>query len=190
VKKEWLACFAILVVAASLAKSYPQQAVPLGEYAKTLREQTHSKAAANHRFDNDNLPRETNISVIGEKPATPETAPEAEGAASTPATPGDEMAARKAAYTDWQKRIAEQKQSIELLSREVEVLKRELNLKAAQYYGNASAQLQHSAQWYKQSADDQQQIADKEKALAAAKSSLADLQEQARKAGVPAAMRD
>jgi len=175
------------------AAVFGQNVTSLGEYAKALRAGPHPKAAANRRFDNDNLPRQTTISVLGEKPVAnkvQEAAESAEPAQSEGTTAPDEPAVRLAAYVEWQKKIAEQKQAIEMLSRELDVLQRELSLRVAQYYGDAGYQLQNSAQWYKQNMEYQRNIAEKQQAMTTAKQKLDDLQEEARKAGVPAGMRE
>jgi len=50
--------------------------------------------------------------------------------------------------------------------------------------------LRNQAQWDKEDADYKQKIADKQKAVEDAKQKLIDLEEEARKAGVPSAMRE
>jgi len=50
--------------------------------------------------------------------------------------------------------------------------------------------MRNAAQWDKEDADYKQKIADKQKALEDAKQQLDNMQEEARKAGVPAAMRE
>jgi hypothetical protein len=50
--------------------------------------------------------------------------------------------------------------------------------------------MRNSADWDKQDAQYKQQIADKQKALDEAKQKLEDLQEEARKAGAPASVRE
>ncbi|MFZ0586294.1 MAG: hypothetical protein WBR31_20525, partial [Candidatus Sulfotelmatobacter sp.] len=63
-------------------------------------------------------------------------------------------------------------------------------LRAAEMYADAGNRLRNSAQWDKQDADYKQKIADKQKAVEDAKQKLTDMQEEARKAGVPSAMVD
>jgi hypothetical protein len=83
-----------------------------------------------------------------------------------------------------------QKEQIDLASRELDVLQREYQLRAAEMYADVGNRLRNSAQWDKQEADYKQKIADKQKAVEDAKQKLDDMQEEARKAGVPAAMRE
>ena len=55
-------------------------------------------------------------------------------------------------------------------------------------YADAGNRMRNSGDWDKQDAQYKQQIADKQKSLDEAKQKLDDLQESARKAGVPASV--
>jgi hypothetical protein len=77
-----------------------------------------------------------------------------------------------------------------LLTRELDVLQREYQIRAAAMYGDVGTRLRNSAEWDKQDTQYKQQIADKQKALDEAKQKLEDLQEEARKAGVPSSIRE
>jgi hypothetical protein len=57
-------------------------------------------------------------------------------------------------------------------------------------YADVGNRMRNSADWDKQDAQYKQQIADKQKALDEAKQKLEDLQEEARKAGAPASVRE
>ena len=57
-------------------------------------------------------------------------------------------------------------------------------------YADAGNRMRNSADWDKQEAEYKQKIADKQKAVEDAKQKLDDMQEDARKAGVPASMRE
>jgi hypothetical protein len=57
-------------------------------------------------------------------------------------------------------------------------------------YGDVGNRLRNETNWDKQDAQYKQQIADKQKALDDAKQKLEDMQEEARKAGVPASVRE
>jgi hypothetical protein len=57
-------------------------------------------------------------------------------------------------------------------------------------YADAGNRMRNEAQWDKQDADYKQKIADKQKAIEDAKQKLGDMQEEARKDGVPSAMVD
>jgi hypothetical protein len=77
-----------------------------------------------------------------------------------------------------------------LLQRELDVLQREYQIRAAAMYGDAGNRLRNSADWDKQDAQYKQQIADKQKALDDAKQKQDEMQEEARKAGVPSSVRE
>jgi hypothetical protein len=70
------------------------------------------------------------------------------------------------------------------------VLQREYQIRAAAMYADAGNRMRNEAQWDKQDADYKQKIADKQKAVEDAKQKLGDMQEEARKDGVPSAMVD
>jgi len=70
------------------------------------------------------------------------------------------------------------------------VLQREYQIRAAAMYADAGNRMRNEADWDKQDAQYKQQIADKQKAIEEAKQKLEDMQEEARKAGVPASARE
>ena len=63
-------------------------------------------------------------------------------------------------------------------------------MRAAAFYADAGNRLRNSGTWDKEDATYKQQIDQKQKALADAKQQLDDMQEQARKSGVPSSMRE
>jgi hypothetical protein len=173
----------------------------LGEYARQVRKDPGSTSKAKV-FDNDNLPRQDKLSVVG-KPEQPENsapsnqdssssnnaaaAPAATSATSSaPATQVEKDAAAK----QWSDKLTSQQSQIDLLTRELDVANKEYQLKAAAMYADAGNRLRNSTDWDKQDAQYKQQIADKQKALDDAKAKLEDMQEDARKAGVPSSVRD
>jgi len=173
----------------------------LGDYARQVRKEPSAMSKAKV-FDNDNLPREDKLSVVG-KPAeqTEATAPDQAASSNTagaPATSADGNAAKAAgdqsnkdaANKQWTDKIAAQQSAIDLLTRELDVANKEYQLKAAAMYADAGNRLRNSADWDKQDAQYKQTIADKQKALDDAKQKLDDLQEEARKAGVPTSVRE
>ncbi len=174
--------------AQSQAASSPQAAAPagqsLGEYARQVRKEPEAKPKTKV-FDNDNLPKEDKLSVVG-KPVTPGTEPAAEPkpeeTANTPAAnqpggtqpkseagapPADlsklDDAARQAAMKQWADRIASQQQTIDLLTSELDVLQREYQIRAAAMYADVGSRLRNSTEWDKQDQQYKQQIADKQK---------------------------
>lgn len=175
----------------------------LGDYARQVRKDGGAAKARPKVFDNDNLPREDKLSVVGAPPAPSENAPEAkpaESGANAPATgeakaaaedkSKSDAAAKQAQWKQWQDKLASQRSQIELLQRELDVLQREYQVRAAAFYADAGNRLRNSAEWDKTDAQYKQQIADKTKALEDAKQKLDDMQEEARKAGVPNNMRE
>ena len=96
----------------------------------------------------------------------------------------------KKANDEWKTEDSEQQGKIDLLSRELDVTQREYRLRAAAFYADAGNRLRGSGTWDKEDAQYKQQIAQKQKALDDAKKALDDMKEQARKAGVPAKMRE
>ena len=57
-------------------------------------------------------------------------------------------------------------------------------------YGDVGERLRNQAQWDKEDADYKQKIAEKQQALDDAKQKMNDMQENARKAGVPSSVRE
>lgn len=172
------------------------------------------KANPNARvIDNDVIPSTIEISSSS-APAANSSAPSAatastadtkSGATSIPAeTRKDEPGKQDAAKDDkassekspsadddkknidaWKKQINDQKKEISQLERELNVAQREAGLHNAVYYADAGAMLRDSARFADDSRKLQAEIDSKSQALADAKQKLADLQEDARKAGVP-----
>jgi hypothetical protein len=179
----------------------------LGDYARQVRKEPDGKPKPKV-FDNDNLPKNDKLSIIGnarpegetateQKPAETENAAPAAGTEAKPQTvnpPSDtsklDKAGKEAAWKQWGDRIADQQKQIDLLTRELDVAQREYQVRAAAMYGDVGNRLRNSAEWDKQDQQYKQQIADKQKALDDAKQKLEDLQEEARKAGVPSSMRE
>jgi hypothetical protein len=184
----------------------------LGDYARQVRKDPGTKTKPKV-FDNDNLPREDKLSVVGStaassgnsstdaQPAGTDNAPAAAGEAkagteakvppsSATAKAPDEQAAKEAAWKQWGDKITSQKDQIDLAARELDVLQREYQIRAAAMYADAGNRLRNSGDWDKQDAQYKQQIADKQKAVDDAKQKLEDMQEEARKAGVPASARE
>lgn len=176
----------------SPAASHTPDQSSLGDYARKVRKDTGTAKAKPKVFDNDNLPTNDKLSVVGQKPVenASATAPadDKDAAAAKPAD--DEQAKKQAAWKDWQGKLTAQKDSIDLAARELDVLQREYQLRAAAMYADAGNRIRNEAQWDKQDAEYKQKIADKQKAIEDAKQKLTDMQEEARKAGVPSSMID
>ncbi len=126
-------------------------------------------------------------------PAPDANAAKPEDGAATPESKDakkDDAADAQKVNDQWKQKIADQQGKIDLLSRELDVTQREYRLRAAAFYADAGNRLRGSATWDKEDAQYKQQIAQKQKAVDDAKKALDDLKEQARKAGVPAKLRE
>jgi hypothetical protein len=170
---------------------------PLGDYARKVKKDPAAAKAKPKVFDNDNLPTDDKLSVVGQNAANAAPADNAaqaddkgkdKVAGAKPAD--DDQAKKQAAWKDWQNKLASQKDSIDLAARELDVLQREYQLRAAAFYADAGNRIRNSAQWDKQDADYKEKIADKQKLVDDAKQKLDDMKEEARKAGVPSGMLD
>jgi hypothetical protein len=192
----------------------------LGDYARQIRKDRGQGKTKPRVFDNDNLPKQDKLSIIGEplppadksaeaKPTESKGTAPAAGEAKTSSetktkattetkteTKTDtrsaetEAAERQAAWKQWQEQIKAQRDQIELLQRELDVLQREYQIRVAAFYADAGNRLRNSGAWDKEDADYKQQIAAKQNALDEAKQKLDDIQEKARQAGVPTSVRE
>jgi len=176
----------------------------LGAIARAVRQD--KKAQAAKKFDNDNLPREDKLSVVGQAPdsggssasaadgqdaASGESKPTQARATKGPATqPGESPDQRQQVYDQWKDKISDQQNQVDLLKRELDVTQREYRLREAAMYGDAGERLRNQAQWDKEDAEYKQKIADKQQALDDAKQKMSDIQEDARKSGVPTSVRE
>ncbi len=195
----WLSFTIALVVAAGMpASAQSSNTESLGDYARAAKKARPAVKPVSKVYDNDNLPRTTAISTVGNPTETTADAEKKEAAADANATENPEAKQadaekekaktaeqKKKAMADWQKKLDAQKQKIDLLSREMNVMQREYQIRAAAFYADAGNRLRNAAQWDSEDRKYKQQLADKQKSVDDAKSQLSDLQEQARKAGVP-----
>ena len=186
-----------IVVAASLAVAQtttPSPTTPstdqssLGDYARKVHKDPAAKARPKV-YDNDNLPTEDKLSIVGAAPAAGNSAT-ADSKAADGKPADDDQAKKQAEWKTWQERLSGQKSSVDLASRELDVLQKEYQLRAAAMYADAGNRMRNATQWDKEDADFKQKIADKQKTVDDAKQKLDEMQEEARKAGVPAAMRE
>ncbi|HEV2114733.1 MAG TPA: hypothetical protein VGR48_01830, partial [Terriglobales bacterium] len=97
---------------------------------------------------------------------------------------------RDAAIQQWKQRFADQKQQISLLEREIDVMQREYRLRAAAYYADAGNALRNQADWAKQDREYREKLDAKQKHLDEAKQKLENMQEQARREGMPGSVAD
>jgi hypothetical protein len=183
----------LLASPAGAQSSSPAQDQALGDYARKIRKDPGTPKPRPKVFDNDNLPKDDKLSVVGAVvPAeAANAAPPVDDKDADAAKPADDDQAKKqAAWKAWQDKLTSQKDQIDLASRELDVLQREYQIRAAAMYADAGNRMRNSTAWDKEDADYKQKIADKQKAVDDAKQKLTDMQEDARKSGVPSAMID
>ncbi len=195
-----------LVCPASAQSQTPTDS--LGDYARSVRKGKDAPASAK-KFDNDNLPMDDKLSVVGKPPADdankvadaaqpgeggPEVAkPDAEArkTSDTKETQPPVTAADQQKLDDtWKSKMAEQKNQVDLATRELDVAQKEYQLKAAEMYGDVGNRLRNSAEWDKENTQYKSDIDQKQKALEAAKQKLDDMEEEARKAGASSSARE
>jgi len=159
----------------------------LGDYARTVRKNKAEPSSTSRHFDNDNLPTNETLSVVGPPPAGDANAGNANSTQGTKASASDSAAAaaeRQKTADEWKKKIDQQKEKIDSLNRELDLEQREYRLRAAAMYGDAGNRLRNAAQWDKEDAQYKSDVDGKQKAIAAARQGLDEMQEQARKAGI------
>jgi hypothetical protein len=193
--------FATLLTGSCLA-----QDDSLAEHARQVRKDKTGRPAAKKVYTDDDVPH---IDKLSEIPSTPSdeakgesaqagesgSAAKAEGAKSADAAKAAEKklepaAAKEKEWDSWKGKIQKQKEAIGLSQRELDVLQRELRLRQAAYYSDIGQRMQNSAAWDREDASYREQIEKKQKEVDAAKAKLDEIQEQARKAGVPASARE
>jgi hypothetical protein len=207
-KRITLVTFAAMVLAGMVAAQSQPSASPaaqapvassqsLADYARSVRKD--KKPTTPKQFDNDNLPKTDKLSVVGNATESAAATPLADAGADQGAAdpnkpavikPGDSVEDRQKVFDEWKGKIDEQKDDINLVSRELDVLQREYRLRAAAFYADAGNRMRDSKDWDKEDRQYKEQIADKQKAVDEAKQKLEQLQENARKSGVPTSSRE
>ena len=168
---KYMAIFTLLFVGISGAA-----AQSLGDYARTYRKTKAETSSAPRYFDNDNLPVNDALSVVGPQPATDAKPVAMDNSAAD--------ADRQKAADEWAKKLVQQKQKIDSLNHDLDLEQREYRLRAAAMYGDAGNRLRNQAQWDKDDAQYKSDIDEKQKAIDAARQQLDNMQEEARKAGI------
>jgi hypothetical protein len=178
----------LTAVAIASAFVVSTQAQSLGDQAREMRAEK-TPAPQSKVYTNDNLPTGGGITVIGAAPAPAASSTVATASAATP-TKGAAPAANSAA--DDQKAadklkddVQAQKDEISRLERELDVATREWKLQQATYYADAGNQLRDPAAFAERERKFNDETKKKQQAIADAKQKLDDMQEQARKSGLP-----
>jgi hypothetical protein len=181
----WITAAAFFIMAFGLAAAQSQN-TSLGDYARSVRKNKPAANTASPHYDNDNLPTNSALSVVG--PASSQS-----GAATTPAkadaasaaVPADPKAADKQkANENLQKKIDAEKAKLDSLNHDLDLAQREYRMRAAVFYSDAGNRLRDAADWDKQDAQYKSDMESKQKAIDAAKEQLTQLQEDAHKPGI------
>lgn len=184
--------------AAALAQSNTQS---LGDYARSVRKTKDAPSAAAKPvvYENDNLPKEGTVSVIGNASAPDAQSAVTDSKDANAASDKDKLPQikagqssdeRKQAIDAWKDKLKDQQAKIDSATRDLDMLQRDYRVKAAEYYADTARRTQNPTGFAKEDADYKKQIADKQAAVDAAKAKLTDLQEQARKSGAPNSVTD
>ena len=181
-----------VVVASALGAA--AQSESLGDYARAVRKE--KRPPAKKVYTNDNLPSTASISVVGPPAPSPEEKPAAkpQDEKSKPDKDKDQKGSKtsenKAPQDEqgWRDQLDSQKKKIADLEHELDLLQREYKLRVADYYGDAGNQLRDPKKWAEEDAKYRTDLADKQKQIEEAKAQLQDLEEQARKAGMPSSV--
>ena len=190
------ATLATMMTSFACAQDTPAQQQPLGDYARALRKD--KKPTVAKQFDNDTLPTQDKLSVVGTETAgSTQAADNTQPPAATTGDdkpsavkPGESADERQKTYNEWKDRLTAEKEKLDLLSRELDVAQREYQLRAAAMYADAGNRLRNSGSWDKEDADYKKKIDEKKKAVDDAKQEMESMQEDARKAGVPTSVRE
>ena len=146
---------AAAVLAGMFATASAQSQQPLGDYARAARKEKEKDQKSAKKYDNDNLPVNDKLSIVGsapaDQPAAGATTAPPDSAAASPKS-GDTPADKQKLYDDWKSKIAAQKDQINLMSRELDVAQREYRLRAAAMYADAGNRLRNSTSWDKEDA--------------------------------------
>lgn len=184
----WMAIGALLLLVGGTAG-----AQSLGEVARSARKGKTQQSAANHKYDNDNLPKQDHLSVVGPAPVDSGSSGSGTGFAGNAPADGQAQNDPKAAAEtrqkdadEWKKRVDEKQKRVDDLARELDLTQREYKLRAAAMYADAGSRLRNAAAWDKEDADYKKQIDSKQKDLDTAKQELDQVKEEARKSGAPA----
>lgn len=173
--------FAVLVAMFLCVGAIGQQS--LGDIARQNRNKKKPSSAM--KFSDDNMPRTLAPQAEPAKEAADQNEkPDAAQGSNEKKSELNPAEAEKQQKEQIQKKIDTEKKEIGDIQRELDIMQREQKLRAAAYYGDAGTMLRDSAKYTEESKKQQDEIDAKKQALDAAQQKLADLEEQARKAGM------
>jgi predicted RNase H-like nuclease (RuvC/YqgF family) len=190
----------LLILTGLLAGLAAAQSDSLAEAARKHRQQQAGKPVAAKVYTNDNLPATETISTVGAPASdaaaaapTDGQAASADGTATAPkdgAKTADDNKTRQKTWEEWRDKIQKQKASVEQMQKENEEIERQYKLTTGNYYSSAQQRIYDGAAMAKEDAAYKQQMEQKKKSIEDAKQKIDDLQEEARRAGVPSGYRD
>jgi hypothetical protein len=192
--------FGLLILAGLLAGVASAQEGSLADAARLHKRQQEGKPVATKVFTNDNLPTTESISTVGAPPSdtTSDSATNSNPPAASDAPklgpdgkPIDPAKERQKTWEDWGDKIQKQKATVEQMKKDNEEMEKQYRQATGGIYDNAANRANGGAQWAQgEGAAFREKMEQKTKALEEAKQKIDDLQEEARKAGVPAGFRD
>lgn len=175
-KRTLTVVFALLMVAA-----LNLSAQSLGDAARKQKS-AKPKAQSSKVYTNDDMPS------VGAEAVEPESEASAEKQESPKAEKKDSAGdQQKKLEAEWRGKIQDQKKKIADLEREADLLDREFKLRAAAFYADAGVRLRDDRKFADEQRKYEADMADRKKKIEEGKAQLEELQERARKAGVPRA---
>jgi len=184
--KKFLLMFAVCLVGAIVNAQQSSSQQSLGDVARANRARKHASPSA-VKLDDDTTPRSSTPSSNSEsdtKKSSDDKTADAKDA-DKDAPKKDTAEAQKQKNEELKKQIDAEKKEIATLQRELDIAQREARLRAAAFYGDAGTMLRDQTKFAEDTRKEQDEINGKKQALEAAQQKLTDLQEQARKAGMP-----
>ncbi len=170
----------VLLGLVALALPLSASAQSVAEAARKAREKKGQPAKSTRVFTNDNVASgKGTVSTLGAEPAaaTDPSAAAGKAPADQKEDPNSEKAWR-AKFSDARKRLSE-------AEKELDLLQRELNLNQVQHYDDPTKAL--NEQFRRDEINShRQKLEDKRKEIASIKQQIADLEDELRKAGLPA----
>lgn len=202
----------VVMLALCSAAAAQSQNESLGDYARAVKKVKPASTEAPKVYDNDNLPAESTLSVVGspapadnsadKKDQDQTSAADANAKSSDGASPDNKSAAasdkkddpqlkpgqstaeRDQALDALKKKLDEQKQKVDMAAHELDLAQREYQLKISTFYADPN-RLANPNGVYAEQDKYKQEIADKQKALDEAKATLSDMQDRAHREGAP-----
>lgn len=191
--------FGLLILAGLLTGVAAAQEESLADAARLHKRQQEGKPVATKVFTNDNLPTTETISTVGAPPsdassgsATTGDQPTASDAGKTgpDGKPIDPAKERQKTWEEWRDKIQKQKAAVEQMQKDNEEMEKQYRLTAGATYGNPANRINNGEQMAREEAAFRQQMDQRKKAIEDGKQKIDDLQEEARRAGVPSGFRD